>query len=182
MPGASSFFAIRDPFIDDAVRMNLRESPEVDELVSLMRSEEPARPIEVIKEGGEQLYDVVWTGYAFFFLVAGRVVETLEASKLTGWNAHPVISSNFGSSAYWWLSVSGRCGPATFGAGIRRFPTGAARVSQGLSFDLRSWDGSDVFMPSDRSAWVLISVPAAEALQRLPLTNADLVPLHEISF
>jgi hypothetical protein len=151
-------------------------------MMSLMRGEQPGRPIEVIKDGGRQLYDVVWTGYAFFFLVAERVVETLEGSKLTGWNAHPANSSDFGSNAYSWLSVFGRCGPATFGAGIRRFPAGAARVNQGLNFDPSRWDGSDVFMPSDRSGWVLISAPAAEALLRLPLTNADLVPLHKISF
>src|SRR5581483_4009261 len=108
MPGGSSFCAISDPFIGDAARMNLSESPEVDELISLMRGEEPGRPIEVIKDSGKQLYDVVWTSYAFFFLVAERVVGILDASKLTGWSAHPVISTNFGSSAYWWLSVSGR--------------------------------------------------------------------------
>jgi hypothetical protein len=47
----------------------------------------------------------------------------------------------------------------------KEYPAGFFPITRGLFFEEASWDGSDIFMPSDDSAWIFVSELAKRVLQ-----------------
>ena len=101
------------------------------------------------------------------FLMSRRVVDILTSAKFTGFSCFPVILSDRAGRelqhSYFSISVFGRVGP--------RDPQNPL-----ISFDLDSWDGSDIFMTkSTDNCLALRSV--IEAVTSIAPTNLDFYPI-----
>ena len=107
--------------------------------------------------------DLIGTYWAELFLVNRAFVELLTVSGLTGWRTTSVpVQGNPSVDDVCLLRVVGSCGP------IRE--TGAGRV-----LELDSWDGADLFVPSNEST-ILLSSRAVEALRDAHLSNVEVEP------
>jgi hypothetical protein len=176
-------FAVRDPFSSRAFRAAFRDPPETEDLVRVLRGERPAPSFEFFRESGKELQGVVWTTYAFYFLLEEGVIAAFHDAGLSGWTSYAVRLENEPDAKYHGLAVQGRCGPinrTNAEIEMRQFPGGLYPVRRGLSFEPSSWDGSDVFMPDDDSAWVLLSIKGAHAIRDAHVRNIDVVPVADI--
>jgi hypothetical protein len=177
-----TYYTVGDPFLPEAIRADFRDPPEVDQLILLMRGESPSVDLELFEESGQKLYDFVWTTYSFFCLVSARLTLLMSEAKLSGWTSHPASTRDSKMSGYERLVVHGRCGALSYGRAIKKFPTGDAEVTRGISFEPSSWDGSDLFMPEDNSAWLFLTDRAVQALLRAKPTNVDFVAIEDVEF
>ena len=97
-----------------------------------------------------------------------EMVSSLQEAGISGWSTYPV--ELFGKQGeplgtYHGLIVHGRCGAVDKSRSVRttkEFPGGVFPIWRGLYFDEDSWDGSDIFMPSDETGWVFVTTRAKE--------------------
>jgi hypothetical protein len=143
----------------------------------------PEAPIELERASGSDLRDFVWTTRAIFFVVSARVISLLSDVGATGWTAHRAVMRDAEPEPYYALAISGRCGPldrANAELAIVDYPGGAIPVATGLGIDAATLDGSDIFMPDDTSAWVIVSGRLAAMFTHERVTNVALDDPDEI--
>ena len=164
-----------------------------DDLRLLTRGESSITEPLVIKHamGGGQPKDVVWTTSFYPFLVSQRVIDILKTKEFIGWSKYPVkVYSRNGElvEGYYGLSIHGRCGPIDYSKSIkvmREFPGGIFPRYKGYYFDPDSWDGSDLFMPSDGTLYMFVVAPVREAFLKAKVSNilfhrADEIEYHPL--
>src|SRR5271157_2883924 len=74
-------------------------------------------PISFKQEYGKKLYDILYTGYATFYLISERMREILDENNLTGWKVFPIKlldKKNNEIVGYHGFSVTGHCGPISY--------------------------------------------------------------------
>ncbi len=118
---------------------------------------------------------------AALIIVASSVKSILSESGLTGWREYPVrLYDRKGaaiSKEYTGLSIVGRTGCYDRERSVTRWQIskdGCKTVSEmnGIHFDPREWDGSDIFMLTDTDIrFVLATTRLISALKRMCATG-----------
>ena len=131
--------------------------------------------------GRRKPQDFIWTTLAVPFIVSPKVISLFRERSFTGWSTYPVDvvgASDEQIGGYCGLAVHGRCGPfqPERSAPIQKpGPTGLViEVYKGMFFDERAWDGSDVFMPSDKTGLVFLVQAVRDAVRKSKLTGITL--------
>lgn len=116
-----------------------------------------------------------------------RARQLFDDAGFTGWRPYPaIIRDHVGEHPYWGLQVTGRCGPITWDDAREEFRPPEIGdgppypVYVGPTFDPASWDGSDIFTPTDRSTYVLVTSRVREAVERANLTQFEFVRLPDL--
>jgi len=135
--------------------------------------------------GSSKPGEVIWTRFVGPVLLREDLVNAMKAAGSTGWSTYPVeVKGKSGESLpdYHGLIVLGRCRPVSTERSMRvmkEFPSGFFPVLRGLAFDETSWDGSDVFMPEDGTAWVFVT-EVVRSLISARAKNVRFTPMEEI--
>lgn len=177
-------YVLKDPLGSRAFRGRVVSDVET---YALTRGESrPRDPVVVKHDQGGTLYDVIWTTNVAPLIVSTRVVELLETNKVSGWGSYDVeliAKSGERVDGYVGLSINGRCGP------IRDelspvvdaiYPGRRTQRHLGWYFDTKSWDGSDMFVPSDGSVVVFITDPVRRILDKGKVGNLSLRRASEV--
>lgn len=147
-PGFSHLFAISDPFLRSACRLEFpfESSP------SRRLRAELLTPVRVQCAFGKVMHLWLWTTSASTPIVHHNLLRAFEDEGITGWDTYPVevvgptghVLHDFAG-----LAVRGRCGSMTreqSAIELKEFPGGWYPRLVGQTFDESSWDGSDFFM------------------------------------
>ena len=127
--------------------------------------------------GGGQPKDVIWTSAYYPFIVSERVINILRMKEFTGWTTYPVeVYSKSGElvEGYYGFGIHGRCGPIDYSKSVkvmREVPGGIFPRYKGYFFDPASWDGSDLFMPSDVTLFKFAVSSVKEAFVEASVSN-----------
>lgn len=182
-PGFERLYSLQDPFWSQAYRGAMEV--ELEEAYALMRADlKLTNPIKVSYHMGGTPRDVIWTSYAGPLIVGARVLEVF--GSFGGWHTYPVeVYDKEGRSieGYAGLAVVGRCGPIDDSLSevvLREFPGGTFPVRRGLLFQPDSWDGSPLFMPSERHNAVFVTDDVREKLELHKIENLAFGRLSEI--
>ena len=151
------------------------------------------RGIETLKQaqarwamGGKKPGQFIFTRYVSVMMLGTDLLSSLQEAGISGWSTYPV--ELFGKQGeplgtYHGLIVHGRCGAMDDSRSVqttKEFPGGVFPIWRGLYFDEGSWDGSDIFMPSDETRWVFFTARAkriftacVKTVQFIALTDID---------
>jgi hypothetical protein len=153
--------------------------------LAVTRAEESVKSVVVRWAiGAATPRDVVRTRVAAPFIVSDRVVSLLR--DFSGWNTYDVsLIGKTGSAfpGYRGLAVTGRCGPITDSRPIKfqkLMPGGRFPWWRGLYFEPKTWDGSDVFMPTGRSGWIFVVERVRRALEKAKIKNVVFTALDNV--
>jgi hypothetical protein len=179
-PGCENVHWISDPGGRE-FRVDLDLS--FDEALDALRGDwAPDRPVTAKWVMGRHIPDdFVWTRFAIPIIVSSRVVSVFEKGRFTGWSTYPVtLFDRRGAvvEGFEALVVTGRTGPMQLERSaevVKPGPTGRPTVHyRGLLFDESLWDGSDVFMSSDRNGTVFLTREVRNGLLEAGVTGAFL--------
>ena len=102
-----------------------------------------------------KMYDLLWAGIPHVIPVSSLLVDILKAEGATGWSTYPIALVDRDGAVihgYHGLSVHGTAGRPQWQRS-RKFleepilPGGRrSRMLKGIWFDLKTWDGSDLFL------------------------------------
>lgn len=112
--------------------------------------------------------DVVWTTLVYPMLVSERIFQRFMERGFRGWHAIPVEmrgKANEILPPYYFVCVSGRCGPVQEKPKLSSDASVDQRVlsSETIYFDPATWDGSDIFM-SDGKGYKFVLEAVKDAL------------------
>jgi hypothetical protein len=158
------FFVMQEGFVRGALRVapvgKLREPR------ALTRGERrPRKPVRFKRDEGTRPLDLVGTTWAVLTVVSKRVIAVLDSEGFAGWATYPVELHGVGveADAYYGLAVHGRCGHIDNSLTPQAMlpppvPDGNAVLGRrGLLFEHGSWDGSDLFCPSEGTVMFVTS-------------------------
>ncbi len=122
-------------------------------------------------------------------IVSKDIIDLMRSYNLTGWHTWPVrlfdIAGKPISDTYFGLGVTGRAGALDVEKSASSWSVRSGKKSpvnyRGLHFDLRSWDGSDVFLLQDRNH-VLVSRRFVECMKPHPVVSWDFMPILSFGF
>jgi len=161
---------------------------ESDETFGLTRAEmSRSRPVIVQwAMGSAKPSQVIWTTMGVVVIVAESVIQLLQSHGFTGWSHYEVsVHDKQGQRVpgYSGLAITGRCGKIDYSRTIqvpRIRPAGIFPIGKGLYFDEDSWDGSDLFMPSDPKFGYKFMVDAVKkAFERAKIRNVHFTSLDQ---
>jgi len=142
---------------------------------------DPTEKLEcVVPKGLPSAKVLLWMSVTLPVLTEEAAKIWLQA-KLTGWKAIPVdlvdpqkrlIGAGFA------ISVTGRCGPTVVQSGHRK-KIGVMDYDHGLTFDNKSWDGSDIFCETGKRASIYTTERVKELSQSAGI-DALFIPFHEV--
>ena len=164
-PGGSVFMATGDMSTQEAFGLTRGEMT-------------PTEPVELRWFVGRRVPgDFVWTGMAVLGVVSDKVVSVLRKSFCSGWSTYPVRLYDDADNlmtGFHGFAVHGRCGPMQLERSVHvEADKGAGRDAyRGLFFDESGWDGSDIFVPSDRSGMVFVLERVRSVLLQVKITGA----------
>ena len=138
---------------------------------------------------GKRYYDILCIGCgSSLFLVSDRFLEVLETNHFTGWKSYPVrLFEKNGTEVFGYngFSVTGKAGKIDWEKSeVVQIPgpideTVTYPYYKGALIDMREWDGSDIFMPSN--SWrKFITEPVYKALKKAKMTNIKFEKATEI--
>jgi hypothetical protein len=171
------FFVLQEGFLRGALRV--APAGKVREPRALTRGERTARkPIRFKADEGSRPLDLVGATWSVLTIVSRRVVAVLESERFAGWATYPVELDGVGVDvdAYHGLAVHGRCGDIDNSLTPKKMlpppvPEGEAVPGRrGLLFEHGSWDGSDLFCPSEGTA-ILVTRDVRDALIAAKVQN-----------
>src|SRR5690349_7061477 len=152
----------------------------------LTRGERKARtPVRFERDEGSRPLDLVGVTFGPVTIVSRRVIDVLEGERLAGWATYPVELDGVGDDAYSGLAVHGRCGPIDNALTPKMMlpppvPDGEAVPGRrGLLFEHGSWDGSDLFCPSEGAA-IFVTREVRDALLDAKVENLHFERLTEV--
>jgi hypothetical protein len=184
-PGFEAIYQFTDPFASSAFRGEI--TPELEFAERLVRGEwSPPSPLHVTRSSGKELMDVIWTTSIHPIVINTRVVDVLEAERLTGWATYPVeVRSNEEESenSYVGLAITGRCGPIDDDRSaivMREYPGGIFPVRRGLYFDPASWDGSDLFVSTGPYAFKFATAHLRNAFLGTKVSNIKFISASDV--
>jgi hypothetical protein len=150
-----------------------------DRSISLLRGEYESFvfPLHMEYVSGQKWTDILNPTNAFR-IVSDRFVTILKEKGFTGWKTFSVtITDKSGNQVegYSGFSITGRCGKPDYEKSERiekRFvPQGQlVTMLKGRHLDLRSWDGTDFFLPEGTVA-IEVTDRVRRALEPLKFTN-----------
>lgn len=183
--GFESIFAISNPLAPKEFVAELRLP--LDEALALMRAEKvPSHVIVARYAGGKNPPgDVVWTTFPSPLLLNRRVVQVLRDNGFTGFDVSPVeltVKNSDVIREFDFLRVFGRCGAIDdrLSPTVEKvYPAGIFPVLKGMYFDPESWDGSDIFMPTGPTGFVLVTEKVKRALTKAKVRNIQLRGLDQ---
>lgn len=138
--------------------------------------------------GGRRCSDFLVTSLLPITLVSDEFAEMARQNTLTGWDTYAVELSGrtpLVGKSYSGLRIRGRCGPIDNRASTRVITsnphsTESAVGYRGLYLLEATWDGSDLFVPSDDSAFLFCTSRFKECFVRARLTGARFTPIAEV--
>lgn len=136
-------------------------------------------PVIFKQEYGENLKDILDTGWPSLYLISDRMKAILEANLLTGWQTFPIkLFDKKGNEifGYHGFSITGKCSPTMYEnceiIEKRMVPNGPlCKFYKGVFID--KWDGSDFFTP-EGTYDTFITKKAADVLKKSKITNMQL--------
>ncbi|MFA4873013.1 MAG: hypothetical protein WC659_03705 [Patescibacteria group bacterium] len=151
----------------------------------LAGKEGSAKPVIFGHNGGTRPKDFM-SANPPILLISDRVVEVLKKGRFTGWSTFPARVFNKKReevSGYSGLVVTGKCGPIDDSKSEWvQVPAsekyGSYRARYGYYFDLKMWDGSDIFL-AEGTGVRFVTERVAEALESAKLTNLELIKSTE---
>ena len=181
------FFVLSEDFLRGAVRV--RPVGKLRQARALARAERTARkPVRFAREEGQRALDIVGTtGPPPLTIVSRRVIDVLKRERFSGWARYPVELEGVevDADAYLGLAVHGRCGDIDNSLTPKQIlpspvPEGnAVPGRRGLLFEHGSWDGSDLFSPSE--GWhIFVTHAVRDALIAAKVKNMHLQRLTEV--
>ncbi len=127
--------------------------------------------------------------FGFTAVIHKSVVKIFKSEKLTGWSSDPVsikIKKGVVNSDYEYWIILGKCGPLIAGEidceyrKIADIHSAKSTYRLGLNFDIKSWDGSDFFMSTDKSGYLLMTERAKKVIELIESKNVKILPLEEL--
>ncbi len=184
-PGFDSIYLLGDPLANQPFRGTIEVS--VNEATALLRGEWiPKRPVIVRHQMGGAPRKVIWTSFADVLIVDQEVVQLFRANGFKGWTTYPVEvhgKTDEVIEGYQGLAITGRCGHIDDSKSktvMINYPAGKFPKLRGLYFDPETWDGSDLFMSSEKSRWIFVLESIKVALQKAKLRNTSFRKLTEV--
>jgi hypothetical protein len=180
------FFVLQEGFLRGALRVTPARKLRVpDELTRRERT--PRKPVRFERDEGSRPLDLVGTTFGPLTIVSRRVIDVLERERFAGWATYPVELDTAGidADAYHGLAVHGRCGNIDNSLTPKRLlpppvPEGEAVPGRrGLLFEHGSWDGSDLFCPSE-GATIFVTREVRDALVAAKVKNLDFQCVTEV--
>ncbi len=184
-PGFDRIFCLGGTGSNRAFRGNINLKS--DETFALTRAEkQPDHPVRAEwAMGSAKPGDVVWTTMGVVTIVSDAVVQMLRSHGFTGWSLYDItVWDKQGQCVpgYSGLAITGRCGKIDYTRTIevpRIYPAGIFPVGKGLLFEPASWDGSDLFMPAERSGFVFLVEEVKKAFERAKIKNVSFERLDQ---
>jgi hypothetical protein len=145
----------------------------------------PSQPLVMKHNVGGPLRDVVITGYAAPNVVSQAVVEALTSAGCSGWSLFPVTvydKKGIPVGGFHGFQVVGESGPIDWRRSQPvpiQLPGGVFPRLKGMYFTEGTWDGSDVFGPTDKG-FVFMTEKAVLALERSRISNIDVKPIEDV--
>src|SRR5262249_8480315 len=130
-------------------------------------------PIPAVERQAGRLGDLIGTFWASVYVMSPRMALSLRRSNLTGWLSYAIAvkGGSWGGDGLCLLAMTGRYWPV-YGLGAA-FRGGLDPLGQYL--DPADWDGSHMFIPSNRRS-ILVTSGAAAEIQSARLANLELEP------
>ena len=150
--------------------------------IAVTRGERAVRLVHAKRAAGaKEPSDIVWTTFVGPMFMSPRIRKLLHDNEVTGWCTYPVeILVGQATYEYFGLVVTGRCGSlVTKREEMKRFPAGQFPILRGICFGIDTWDGSELFMSTDLSAWVF-SVGRVKSLVSNYVKNVNFEPLTDV--
>lgn len=155
---------------------------------SLQRAEyHPKEAVTFRHQMGNNIAEVIWTGYVACVLVSTKFRDLLERERFTGWSTYPIVLYGEDSKelqGYVGLSILGRAGVVDFTRSriASRGPIyeGGPKWKNhlGLFFKDDLWDGSDIFMVEGRSS-TFVTERVKQAVAEFNIPNVQFERLSE---
>jgi hypothetical protein len=190
-PGFDNIFDMGDPG-SESVYIGKMELPDdsdsrVPVEFGLLRGEwKPTKPIVVKRHMGRALpSDAIWTSHAVPLILGEKAWHVLERGGFSGWSSYAVrVFDKDGAQieGYKGLVVTGRCGPIDNSRSVlvdKQMPGGVFPVYKGVYFAEDSWDGTDIFCPSNVCGLIFVSRPVRDAFTRAKIRNLNFKPLSQ---
>jgi hypothetical protein len=154
-------------------------TPITDEFALFRREDIPSEPIVYEYFMGGAPKDLIGTTLVPLKLLSDRVIDLFQENQFTGWSTYPI--ELYGKkkekiTGYQGFSVSGKCGPIDNSRSKREWreppvPHGKRyRTWVGLYFDLKTWDGSDIFVP-ESTGYTIVTEQVKIAIEKAKFKN-----------
>ena len=148
----------------------------------------PRKEIIIEARSGGRAGDFLWNDY-LLHIASGRAIKEFDRNGFSGYSTYPVTITRRGKKLgnYRGVSVLGRAGPIDEKRSrAKRFKRndgtqGGIRAIDGLQFDPRNWDGSDIFCLDDCNALLMVE-RVWRSLEADGLTNFRAKRLSEFGF
>ncbi|KAF0203981.1 MAG: hypothetical protein FD170_670 [Bacteroidetes bacterium] len=145
------------------------------------------KTVEFIVNTGSKNFDMLNSGFPGVFLISKRLVDLLRKCNATGWDSIPTIIQGNEAIEYYLLTVTGRCSAIDYEMSESflkaPFTTSGKSIEakRGLYFDLKSWDGSDIFTPKE-SRFTFVTEKVKSLLLNSKVTNIafENITKHEV--
>ena len=158
-----------------------------DRFVQIHRGEAvPDVPVELRVTEGRKLTDVIRNS-SLFLIVSKWLLNEFNDRRFTGFHTFPVRlfdrTDNEIGRDYTGLAITGRSGPLDTARSVTKWFAEADGTKKplcmsGFYFDLRRWDGSDLFLLDDHGG-LLITRRVLDALTNLKATGWRAEPVSE---
>lgn len=181
-------FKISDGF--DRTAPRLRLGGDISAWRSAVRGYSVGKLVAQQYMGGRKWKDILWTGVVDVLLISERVRRLLEQAGASGWGTYAVdVLSTTGDEipGYYGLSVTGRyIGRIDFdrreSALVYRSSASGKAMPwfQGLQFDQKAWDRSDVFMDTEGTGRIFITEKVATLFRHAKVSNCRLLHIDDV--
>jgi len=137
-------------------------------------------PVIFVHEYGRKLRDMIGTGWPGLYLITDHFREILRESHISGWKTFPIKIYDKRKNeinGYNGFSVTGRSGEINYShcqAFKKRYvPEGPiCTYYKGRRLDLEEWDGSDFFVPEERTG-ILVTKRVVSVVKKHKITNIE---------
>jgi hypothetical protein len=126
--------------------------------------------------------------FGYTSIIHKSVLNVFKEEGLTGWRSDPVsikIKKDLINYDYEYWVIIGKCGPliaGEIGHEYHEFTSHTVKTTHklGVKFDLDTWDGSDFFMSTDMSGFLLMTEKAKQVIEKIESKNVEIIPIEEL--
>lgn len=115
---------------------------------------------------GNKLYDIIHFNDSQNFAISQKVKDILESNEFVGWDCFPILIEDINEKYFAFQNIS-EAGPILNLDAINRLETDRRE------FDVKSWNGSDIFHLRDTLVNVCTE-KVKEVLSKAKITNLDI--------
>jgi hypothetical protein len=184
----AELYSLTDPFGTQAIRLDFGENMEwmtSQYAWSLFKGQIAHTDKSINLQGyqGRRPMDFLWSAFVPLRCISKWVVDLLQANRVTGWAIYPVqVHDRDGKLLpdYFGFAVTGRGG--SFDSSMSEVVTKSApgkpyQAYIGYYFDESNWDGSDIFLVSNR---IIIKRRVRDLFRKEKVRNILLTSLPEV--